>query len=255
MMNAGNGLLNSFMNRPDSSAYSAGRFSWANANYAKSENADITIVTDDGDRVTISTDSSMESSYSSYSGLLRSGSNSIMAEGYEYQGSLKSNFSLSIVGDLDSQEYDDIISALGTIDSIMEKVSSGNLGDLESIAKDFGGLESISSLNASIEVKESLSYEQARSSVMSGTDSSQNMPQLYKDISSLDNDLLKILDSGKNNGKSVNEIMRYLDEYMTGLLDLLSKKEDNNERGRKTGELLKGMILNRLAGKEELGTH
>ena len=255
MMNTNNGLLNSFMNRFDSSAYSAGRFNLSSGSYTKNESTDITIVTDDGDRVTISSDSSMEAGYSSYSTLLRSGSNSIMAEGYEYQSRLKSNFSLSIVGDLDSREYDDIMSALETIDSIMEKAFSGSLGDIEAIAQSFGGLESLSSLSASIEVSEAVSYEQVQSSMVSAGENSQNIPQLAGDMKNLDNALSKILGSGKKNGQSDQKIMSLVDDYLLELLDLYSGKSDENGQGHKAGKLIKGMTLKGLSGKEGSGAH
>ncbi len=244
MMNTSHGLLNSFMNRPDPGAYSAGRFNWSNAGYSKNESADITIITDDGDRVTISSDSSMEAGYSSYSGLLRSGSNSMAVEGYEYQSRLKSNFSLSIAGDLDKQEYDDIMSALETIDSIMEKAFSGSLDDLTSIAQSFSGLDSISSLSASIEISEAVSYEQGQASMVSAGGSSQNA----RNAGLLDDALLKILESGKKNGQSAENIMNQMDDYLLELMDLLSEKSDDTEKGRKAGELIRNMILKRLAG-------
>lgn len=250
-MNTDYGFSNNLLNKYDFGGYSTGQFNYASARYAKSENADITIITDDGDRVTISSDSSMQSSYASYSGLLRSGSSTGKAEGYEFQGQMRSNFSISIVGDLDSQEYDDIISALKTIDSVMESVSSGNMVDLQSIAEKFGGLDSLSGLSASIQVKESMSYEQAQA-VVSGVDEPEGKESGgHKRAEKLDHALDRISHSGKKHGRGHGRVKRHLNDYLSGLLDSFSKKTGKNKHSREAGEFMKDMIVNRFAEKSQ----
>ena len=247
-MNTDYGLSNNLLNKYDFGGYSTGMFNYTSASYSKTENADITIVTDDGDRVTISTDTGMESGYTSYSGLLRSGSLSARAEGYEFQSRMHSNFSMSISGDLDSQEYEDIISALKTIDSIMESVSSGNMVDLQAIAEEFGGLESLSGLTASIQVQESMSYEQVQAAV-SGVNEpavdneSKNLPNTKK----LDDALSGILNSGKKHGKSQGKMRQLMDGYLSALLDSFSRKSGKKQYSHEAGELIKNMIMDRLS--------
>ena len=250
-MNTDYGFSNNYLNKYDFGGYLTGQFNYASASYAKSENADITIITDDGDRVTISSDRSMESSYSSYSGLLRSGSSSAKVEGYEYQSQLRSNFSMSIVGNLDSEEYDDIVSALKTIDSIMHGISSGDMDDLQSIAEKFGGLDSISGLSASIQVKESVRYEQAQSVVSGNNDRAGKGAKDFKNAEKLDHALDRIINSGKKHGKAHGKLKHLMDNYLSGLLDSFSKKSGKNHNNREAGKLMKDMIINRLVKKSE----
>ena len=250
-MNTDYGLSNNLLNKYDFGGYSTGQFNYAASNYAKTENADITIITDDGDRITISSDTSMESSYTSYSGLLRSGYSSVKAQGYEYQSQLHSNFSMSIVGDLDKEEYDDIISALETIDSVMESVSSGNMVDLQSIAEKFGGLESLSGLTASIQVEESMSYKQAQSKVSEVNESEGRANKGHNRADKLDHALDRILHSGKKHGKAHGRVKHLMNDYLSEMLDSFTKKSEKNKHNREAGELLKDLIMNRLTEKAD----
>lgn len=248
-MNTDYSFSNNLLNKYDPGGYTAGQFNNASINYAKTENADITIITDDGDRVTISSDTNVESSYASYSSLLRSGSSSVRAEGNEYQSRMLSNFSMSIVGDLDSEEYDDIISALKTIDTVMESVLSGNVVDLQSIAEEFGGLESLSGLAASIRVKESMSYQQAQSVVSEVNEPEVRGHKGRNRAHKLDHALDRIMNSGRRHGKGQGRVKHLMNDYLSGLLDSFTEKSEEKEQIREAGELIKDMIMNRLVEK------
>ena len=251
-MNIDYGFSNNLLNKCDFGEYSTGQFKYAASNYAKTENADITIITDDGDRVTISSDTSMESSYSSYSGLLRSGSSSVKVEGYEYQSQRRNNFSMSIVGDLDSEEYDDIVSALKTIDPVMESVSSGNMVDLQSIAEKFGGLESLSGFTASVQVEESMSYEQAQTVVSEVDEKEVRDNKGLRHADKLDHALDSILHSAKKYGKGHGRVKHLMNDYLSEMLDSFTKKSEKNKHNREAGELLKDLIMNRMAEKADI---
>lgn len=250
-MNTDYSLSNNHLNKYDFGGYTTGQFNYTSGSYAKTENADITIVTDDGDRVTILSDMSMESSYTSYSGLLRSGSSSVKAAGYEYQSQLQSNFSMSIVGKLDDEEYDDIISALKTIDSVMKSVSSGNMVDLQSIAEKFGELESLSGLNASIQVEESMSYQQAQSVISEVDEPEGREHKGHRLADKLDHTLDRILHSGEKHGRDHGKIKLLMKDYLSQLLDSFSKKPEKFKHRHEAGELMKDLIMNRLSEKSQ----
>ena len=247
-MNINYGFSNNLLNRSDPGGYSVGQFNRESGSYSKTENADITIITDDGDRVTISSDRSMDANYSSYIGLLRSGSSMAKAQGYEYQNQLHSNFTMSIVGDLDSEEYDDIMSALETIDSVMEIAFTINVDDLQAVTEKLGGLDSLSGLSASIEVTESVNYEKTQS-VVSDSEPEGRGHKGHDCPDKLDHALVKILDSGKNHGKANGHIKHLMNEYLAGLLDSMSEKSGKKEQIHKAGEIIKDMIMDRLGEK------
>ena len=247
-MNIGYGFSNGFPGRYDFGGYSSGQLKYTSYSYAKNENADITIVTDDGDRVTISSYTSEQSSYTSYNGLLRSGTSSAEAEGYEFQNRIHRDFSISIAGDLDSEEYDDIVSALETIDSAMESISSENMADLQSIADKFGGLESLSGLSASIKVEEATYYEQA-SLISEGNKPEERDSKNIGPVQDLYAALDKILNSAQNHGKAYGKVKQLISEYLSGLLGTLSEKSGENGYNSEAGEMLRDIIMNRFTEK------
>ncbi len=249
-MNA-TGLTNSNYNKYGFDGYSAGQFNYVQGNYAKTNSADITIVTDDGDRVTISSSNSLESSYTTYSGLLRSGSASLKAEGYEYASKLSSSLSLSITGDLDKEEYEDVLAAVKTIESLMEKSFTGSVDDLNKLAQEFVGLDSLSSLDAAIRVEESMSYEQAQV-IVAGVDESKGEGRKGRsEWAKMDHALDTILKSAKKSGKSNDSVRSMMDDYLTGLLAMFSEKADKNDQGINAGQQMKDMIMKRLDEKAE----
>ncbi|MBN1905999.1 MAG: hypothetical protein JW927_12980 [Deltaproteobacteria bacterium] len=251
-MNTAYGLTNNNYNKYGFDGYSTGQFNYAQGNYSKTNSADITIVTDDGDRVTISSSNNLETSYTTYSGLLRSGSASVKAEGYEYASTLESTLSLSITGELDSEEYEDVLSAVKTIEALMEKTSSVSMDDLGKLAKEFLSLDSLSSLDASIKFEESMSYEQTQAIVSEAVESKGEGKKGRSEWAKLDHALDSILKSASKSGKSHGDVRDMMDNYLSGLLDMFSKKSEKNDETRKIGEQMKDIIMNRLDEKADI---
>ncbi|NLD39301.1 MAG: hypothetical protein GX654_20795 [Desulfatiglans sp.] len=245
------GLTNNNYNKYGFDGYSSGQFNYVQGHYAKTDSADITIVTDDGDRVTISSSNSLETSYATYSGLLRSGSALINAEGYEYTSKLSSSLSLSITGDLDKEEYEDVLAAVKTIESLMEKSFTGSVDDLNKLAKEFVGLDSLSSLDAAISVEESMSYEQVQAVVSEAVESKGEGRKGRSEWAKMDHALDTILKSARKSGKSHDSVRSMMNDYLTGLFAMFSEKADKNEDGIKAGQQMKDSIMNRLDEKAE----
>jgi hypothetical protein len=250
-MNTSYGISNNNYDRFDLGGYSSGQFNNVQGNYAKTGSADITIITDDGDTVTISAQNSIEASYSSYSGLLRSGAASVKAAGYDYSSELSSSLSLSVTGELDSEEYKDILSAVKTIESLMEKPFTGSIDDLAKLAKEFGGLDTLSSLDANIKVEESMSYEKTQAVVTETDESKGEGKKGRSELAKLDHALDTILKSAKKSGVEYGKLRNIMDNYLSGLLDMFSNKSGKNDEARKVGEHAKDEIMNRLDEKAE----
>jgi hypothetical protein len=248
-MNTAYGLTNNNYNKYGFDGYSAGQFNYVQGNYAKTNSADITIVTDDGDRVTISSEKSLETSYATYSGLLRSGSASARVDGYEYMSKLSSSLSLSITGDLDKEEYEDVLAAVKTIESLMEKPFTGSMEDLAKLAKEFGGLDTLSSLDASIKFEESMSYEQTQAVVSEVEKPKGEGSKGRSELAKMDHALDTILKSAKKSGKSNDSVRSMMDDYLSELLAMFSGKADKNDEGKKAGQQMKDMIMKRLDEK------
>jgi hypothetical protein len=242
-------LANNSYNRYGLDGYSTGQFNYLQSNYSKTGNADITIVTDEGDRVTISTSNSLETSYTTYSGLLRSGSASLKADSYEYMSKLSSSLSLSITGDLDEEEYKDVLSAVKTIESLMKNSFTGSTDDLNKLAQEFGNLDSLSSLDAAISIKETMSYQQTQAVVSEAEKPKDEGSKGRSELAKIDHALDSILKSAKKSGKSHESVRSMMDDYLSGLLAMFSEKADKNSEGKKAGQEMKDMIMKRLDEK------
>jgi hypothetical protein len=220
-MNTAYGLTNNNYNKYGFDGYSAGQFNYVQGNYAKTNSADITIVTDDGDRVTISSEKSLETS----------------------------SLSLSITGDLDKEEYEDVLAAVKTIESLMEKPFTGSMEDLAKLAKEFGGFDTLSSLDASIKFEESMSYEQTQAVVSEVEKPKGEGSKGRSELAKMDHALDTILKSAKKSGKSNDSVRSMMDDYLSELLAMFSGKADKNDEGKKAGQQMKDMIMKRLDEK------
>jgi hypothetical protein len=124
-------------------------------------NKDITLFTDDGDRVTISYGQNSRSLYASYSSLYQQRSFSQEQDGPVFSkqiatshdelsaSSREYDLSITVQGDLSNQELEDVRKALNGIDKIMTKMLRG--GDVLKEAKKAAkipDLESISAIDA-----------------------------------------------------------------------------------------------------------
>ncbi len=181
---------------------------------------DITILTAEGDKVTISTDFQRTSQYTTYNGLARVNDLSLSLGGKNISIDSSSEFSMQVEGNLSEQEIKDIQKAMKAIDKILQSTFSGDLGKTAAMMNKIGNLESISSFEASMESKKSVVVEQAIMTVAEGTVES---PVDGKaDGSVVNQDSLKqaadqIMDIIKHSGvkpsKFIKPLNRYLSDY------------------------------------------
>ncbi len=125
----------------------------------RKQQADITIVTAEGDRVTLSSTSQTHALYSAYN---RTGSHG--------QGSTQSlsvqqshNLSISIEGNLNEQELRDIRKALRAIRKVGKEVAAGEIGQAQqgahAISKSISTSGTISSLQATLQYEQVLAQQ------------------------------------------------------------------------------------------------
>jgi len=129
-------------------------------NAFQSESQDITLYTEEGDKVTISTLSQFEASFmdSDYSAELRNAS--VSAQMKELNVSSANSFQISVEGDLNDEEQEDIQEILGKLEGMMTDLLNG---DLDSIMNEALGLldgaDSISGVEATLEFHQRLNME------------------------------------------------------------------------------------------------
>jgi len=123
------------------------------------QSADITIMTAEGDKVTLSTTSELQADYLTYNSLGRTASSlfGIQAETFSLEDSRE--LQIQVEGNLSRRELRDIRKTMKVLDKIMKDVVSGNMDHALERALKIEPLGSISSLEAYMEYEKTLSTE------------------------------------------------------------------------------------------------
>jgi hypothetical protein len=130
---------------------------------ASRQSLDLTIVTADGDRVTLSSNSSVTAAYATYQGSTGQGS-TVRATGQTSSSSF--NLSLSVEGNLSQDELKDIAKALQAYSSALKDILAGNMEPAAAHAGQISKLDEIASFEASFTSEQAVS---AQSTTVSGS--------------------------------------------------------------------------------------
>lgn len=145
------------------------------------ETQDVTLTTDEGDVVTISSLLQFQADYMSfdYSGMVKENgkTNALSIEAEGFKVATKNAFEITVQGDLNEQEKEDIAGVLKKLDDIMTDLVSG---DLDEVVKEAVGLidgaDSISSLEAVLEFHQRVSMERSMMTQVAGPTGSMHPP-------------------------------------------------------------------------------
>ena len=141
---------------------------------SESQNKDITIFTEEGDKVTLSTDQQCQAQSLTYEGLKQSitsadfQGHSISEESLAmfrreaFESKISKNISISVDGDLNKQELKDIKKAIKGIDKIMRNLLyGGDIVDATAKAAEIGDLSTIAGFEANSRYEKSVVLEKA----------------------------------------------------------------------------------------------
>jgi hypothetical protein len=130
-------------------------------NAFRQETQDVTLTTEEGDIVTISSLTQFQASYMSfdYSAQLKEKNLSMEAE--QFKVATKNAFEISVEGDLNEEEKEDIAQVLEKLDGIMSDLVSGDIDNLvEEAVSLIDDTDTISGLEAVLEFHQRVSLEQ-----------------------------------------------------------------------------------------------
>lgn len=135
-------------------------------NAFRQETQDVTLTTDEGDVVTISSLLQFQADYMSfdYSGMVKENgkSNALSIEAEGFKVATKNAFEITVQGDLNEEEKEDIAGVLKKLDGIMTDLVSGNLDEVvEEAVGLIDGADSISSLEAVLEFHQRVAMERS----------------------------------------------------------------------------------------------
>ena len=136
--------------RPD--PYPVADFNYTKLNRASVDvqaSARISLVTADGDKVTLNTSSSLQASLQTYDYLGRTQGQTVAARGEEFQLSTSSGYALTVEGTLDEEELADIGQLLNTLSAVSEDFVAGKRQDGLQHLTQLEDLDSIVSFEAS----------------------------------------------------------------------------------------------------------
>lgn len=126
----------------------------------REESQDITLFTEEGDKVTISSLSQFQSDYMAFDYAAKVKDDSVKMHTEEMNTSIKDSFSMAVEGDLNEAELADIQKVLGELDDIMNNLVKG---DLDAVMKDalgvIDGADTITGLDATLQFEQRVEME------------------------------------------------------------------------------------------------
>ena len=122
--------------------------------------ADITLVTAEGDKVTLSTDAVMQAAYTRYDTRGRLRGYGLERHAETFQLAAANAISLQIEGDLNDAERADIQQALGTIEQCADDFFDGKGDEAPNQMFNLGNLNTLCSIDATLAFSQSLTVSQ-----------------------------------------------------------------------------------------------
>ena len=141
------------------------------AAFSREQSADITLVTQEGDRVTLSADASFEAAYATYNSQAQINGSDAESKGRLNTAAVAGEVAISVEGDLNEQEQKEIKQVLGDIFAMMKNFLSGRMDGAPATSLEDIELDSLATVEAKFEVRESI-LEVDRTSAAYATDSS-----------------------------------------------------------------------------------
>lgn len=170
-----NTISSSTTARPDANVLANFQYSkLSRASIDVQSSADISLITADGDKVTLSANTALQASLQTYDFLGRTQGQTVAAHGQEFQLSTSSAFALSVEGSLDEGELKDIKKLIDTLSALGNGLVSGNgANGLQRIAQ-LSNLDSIASFEANF------SYSKLITAVTASQLSATSAPQVQE---------------------------------------------------------------------------
>src|ERR687887_1655463 len=122
--------------------------------------ADITLVTAEGDKVTLSTDAVLQAAYTRYDARGRLRGHGLERHAETFQMASVNDISLQIEGNLNDAERADIQQALGTIEQFADDFFDGKGDEAPNQIFNLGNLNTLRSIDATLAFSQSLTVSQ-----------------------------------------------------------------------------------------------
>lgn len=201
-----------------------------NLSTSQKQETDITIMTAEGDKVTISGETQFQADYFDYSSMRKTKGSYLEVQGARISFESSSDFSLIVDGDLSEEEMHDIKIALQSIDKVMKGVVAGDMDKSILMLSTIGNLDSINGLKASMSYEKSVSYNQQSTLEIQDMAPTKGIeegdaPNLADPVNNITKQMLKPIE-GIDPKKTVKPLDRYFRPFFNGLSNEESEKSD-----------------------------
>jgi hypothetical protein len=232
------------------------------------EDKDITIFTEDGDRVTITSNHQSQASYSKYAAVTHQsnyadfGNMAVVQnkytlfqdERFEFENSR--NFSISVDGDLNAQELKDIRKTISAIDNIMTDILNG--GDLtQGVVKaiQLVDLDSISGISANYRYENATSVEMMEAEEVSTYNRAgqieQLLPGFSKEAEYIKNLIDEMINIIKDTAVKPSKIIKPLRMLFSEILGKLSSNARQDQSKIDLAKLIETMLIEKIEQMNE----
>lgn len=221
-----------------------------NLTTSRQQSADVTIVTPEGDKVVFSSSSQFQATYVTYDSFAHTKGEFTLFQGKSFDLNINRELIISVDGDLNKQELKDIKKALRTIGKIMRDFLSGDIGHAVANALKIGKLESILSLEASLQFEQNISLEQQLV-----TETISSLPEIAEDITSkgkmialehINNLTDEMTEVVKDLGVKPAKLVRPIHRLFSHLFKEYSKEDPLDSPRLAIAKLIKSNLLDRI---------
>lgn len=242
---------NQFQTQAASAKGSSSLSQMEKATVFQSQETDLTIVTKEGDKVTISADSEISLDFTTYdsAGRMKGGISRLHSETRSLESSQE--FSISVEGDLSEQEIKDIRKVLQSLDEIMNDLQKGRLDQGMTEAEKLGNLGSLSSIDATLQVEQSINLESAvlTSTISAPNKSTTGSEEIEKPVDPTTQDIAqrRIMDALGDRDLSPDKMAKMIEKFFLKLSQVLSKNGTHDSAGIGRIDRLKNNLLKEIS--------
>ncbi len=229
-------------------------------NAARKETQDITLTTEEGDKVTISALSNFKASYMSFDYTEQLKGKSMSFEGEQFKASSKTAFQMTVEGDLNEEEMQDIREVIEKLDGLMGDLVSGNH---ENILKEAPGLlddtETLSSLEAVLKYQQRVSMDYTSMTRQTGvmgeggmpSFNPGNLPPMPHEKPVWGQDLIatiagRVIDMMESTNTEMDKMKEPVKNYFKEMMDKISLEQGANEPISNLVQQLNAELLDRM---------
>ncbi len=263
-MNSINPYASNISQQPDFSANSRiyNELLLTRVETSNQQTKDITLVTEEGDRVTISSSFQSHAVYSTYEGisqytvsatsenLAMENTELAMFEGEKFEYENTRNFSISVDGDLNEQELKAIKKAVKIIDKIMTDILYGkNIPEVLAKAVEISNLSSIASLEANYQYEKTVLVEQTaiQEAVTYSKDGlAENIASPNNNELTIENPIDEMITAVKDSGVKPSKFKKPIKKLFANILNNLAENDHQNKPRAHLAKRIGTDLINRI---------